>query len=135
MYQVTRRNKIVEELQLLHHNGDLALSVTVDLNTDEIAGKVNVVNEKIQLARIALNKEQPDENAGAEAWDAMMELFHLIFGEENTEKLLTFYEGREAEMVVDILPFIVHEIMPRITEAVEARKAQILAMFKGGGNA
>ena len=48
--------------------------------------------------------------------------------------MLEFYEGRESELLLDVLPFVRDEILMKVYTAVNARKAQIVEYFKGGKN-
>ena len=130
MYQITRKNRIKEQLQLCHANGDVALTVDVDLNVDEIAGRVNKAREVLGEAQIALQKDQ-DSPAALEAYgNAVIALMDVIFGTENSRAILEFYEGNYTEMLLDLFPFINDEVMPKIREANEARKEQLLAAAK-----
>ena len=57
-------------------------------------------------------------------------MFNVIFGEEDAANILLFYEGNYTEMLLDVFPFVDGEIIPKIREASEARKAQLLAAAK-----
>lgn len=130
MYQVTRKNRIKEELQLCHANGDVALTVDVELNVDQISGRVNKAYEALNMANNALQKDMGNEKL-LEAYGAsVIAVFNVIFGEEDTKKIVDFYEGQYTEMLLDIFPFINGEIMPKIRAASASRKEQLLAAAK-----
>lgn len=125
-YQVTRKNRIKEELQLCRADGSIAESIIVDLNVDEITARVNKAYEALGMAQDALQKD-PKSPEVAEAYgNAVVAVFHIIFGEEGTDKIIAFYEGNYTEMLLDIFPFLNDEIMPKIREASEARKKQLI---------
>lgn len=130
MYQIQRKNRIVEQLQLVHANGDIACTLDVDINVDQIGGKINHAYELVGMAQAALNKA-PNSPETAEAYGkAVLALFEAIFGKDGAEKIVEFYGGRGAwtEMLVDLFPFINGEIIPKVREASEARKKQLLEM-------
>ena len=130
MYQVTRKNRIKEQLQLCHADGTVALTAEVDLNVDVIASRVSKAYETLGMAQNAL-AEDPRNPAPMEAYgNAVIAVFNVIFGEEQTAAIVEFYEGNYTEMLLDLFPFINNEIMPKIAEASEARKAQLLEAAK-----
>ena len=126
MYQITRKNKIKEQLQICHENGDVALTIDVDLNVDEIAARVNKAYEVLGSAQIDLERDPHSEKAAEAYGKAVIAVFNVIFGEENTNELLLFYENNYTELLLDIFPFINDEIMPKIREASASRKQQLL---------
>lgn len=129
-YTVTRKNRIREQLQLCHENGDIALTVDVDLNVDEIAARVNKAYEVLGSAQLDLEKDPHSEKAMEAYGKAVIAVFEVIFGEENAQNILLFYEGNYTEMLLDLFPFINDEIMPKIREASESRKNQLLDAAK-----
>ena len=130
MYQVTRKNRIKEQLQLCHADGTVALTAEVDLNVDVIASRVSKAYETLGMAQNAL-AEDPRNPATMEAYgNAVIAVFNVIFGEEQTAAIVAFYENNYTEMLLDLFPFINNEIMPKIAEASEARKAQLLEAAK-----
>lgn len=130
MYQITRKNRIKEQLQLCHADGAPALTIDVDLNVDEIAGRVNKAYEALAMAQNALQKNTNSPEAMDAYGKAVLAVFNVIFGEKDAAALLAFYEGNYTEMLLDVFPFINNEIMPKIREASADRKAQLLAYTK-----
>lgn len=130
MYQITRKNRIKETLQLCHANGDVAVELEVDLNVDEIAGHANKAYEALGMAQLALQKDQNSQKAMEAYGDAVIAVLDVIFGEEGTKQIAEFYEGHYSEMLLDLFPFINGEIMPKIRAASADRKAQLMAAAK-----
>lgn len=125
-YKVTRKNRIKEELQLCRADDSIAESIIVDLNVDEITARVNKAYEALGMAQDALQKD-PNSEKTIEAYGAaVVAVFRVIFGDEGTDKIIAFYEGNYTEMLLDIFPFLNDEIMPKIREASEARKQQLI---------
>lgn len=123
MFQVTRKNRIKETVQLCNADGSVAEEINVDLNVDTIAARMNKAYEMLGIVQ---NQLQQDNNpANAEAFGkAVIAVFEVVFGDE-CEKLLKFYENSYGEMLLDLFPFINDEIMPKIREASEQRKKQL----------
>ena len=143
MYQVQRKNKIVEQLQLVHANGDIACTIDVDINVDQIGAKINSAFELVGIARNVIMKDPNSDEAALSYVKTVIALFTAIFGEDNCDKLLTFYEAKNksqkeakeaagiaTEMLVDLFPFINNEIIPKVREASAERKKQLLEMAK-----
>lgn len=127
MYKITRKNRIKEQFQLCHANGDVALTVDVDLNVDEIAGRVNKAYETLAVAQNALKKDMNSRELTEAYGAAVIAVFEVIFGKENAGRIIDFYEGNHTEMLLDIFPFINNEIMPKIREASASRREQLIA--------
>lgn len=133
MYTVTRKNRIKEQLQLCHADGTVALTADVDLNVDAIAGRVSKAYEALAMAQNTLQKSPNDPNAAEAYGRAVLAVFEVIFGEENARNIVAFYENNWTEMLLDLFPFINNEIMPKIREASEERKMQLLEAARAAG--
>ena len=130
MYKVTRKNRIKEQLQLCHANGDIAAVIEVDLNVDEIAQRVNKAYEMLGMAQNALQKDLGDPKLMESYGNAVIGVFNVIFGEEGCQKIVEFYDQNWTEMLLDLFPFINDEIMPKIRQASADRKEQLKAAAK-----
>lgn len=125
MYQITRRNRIKETLQLCNADGTVAEELQVDLNVDVISARMNKAYELIGIAQTELEKETTP--ALLEAYgNAVIAVFDVVFGPEGRQKIVNFYEGNYTEMLLDLFPFINDEIMPQVRKASEERKAQLI---------
>ena len=132
MYQVQRKNQIKEQLQLVHANWDIACTLDVNINVDEIGPKINKAYELLGMAQLELEKNATSQAAVDAFGEAVLGLFAVIFGESGCEKIVDFYGSRRAwsEMLIDLFPFINNEILPKVHEASAARKHQLLEMSK-----
>ena len=128
MYQVTRKNRIKETVQLCNADGTVAQEINVDLNVDTIAARMNKAYEMLGMAQ---NQLQADNNpVNAETFGkAVIAVFEVVFGDD-CKKILEFYENSYTEMLLDLFPFINDEIMPRIREASQQRKNQLIELAK-----
>lgn len=130
MQQIKRMNRIREELQLCHADGTVALTVNVDINTDDIAAQIRAAYEQFEAVKALLNAEGAGKEQEQAAGEALLALFRLIFGPDDLQKMLAFYDGREAEMLLDVFPFVRDEILLKVFTAANARKSQIVKFFK-----
>lgn len=134
-YQITRKNRIREELQLCHENGEIAAKIPVDINIDAMGARINKAYENLGSAQYELNKNPNGPGAVEAVGKAIISLFTVIFGEDGTKTIVEFYEGNYSEMLLDLFPFINNVILPKVKAASEQRKAQLVAAAKavGGG--
>ena len=130
MQKIKRMNRIREELQLCHADGTVALTVNVDINTDDMAAQIRQAYEQFEAVKALLNAEGAGKEQEQAAGEALLGLFRLVFGQQNLQRMLEFYEGRESELLLDVLPFVRDEILMKVYTAVNARKAQIVKFFK-----
>lgn len=117
MYQI-KRNHIVEELEI-EDNGK-TLKINVDINVDSMLKAYNKAQYKIAQASMDAKKaaEEKDMSMAEEAMgNAVLGLFEVIFGEEQTKQIVDFYDNKALEMLGDIAPFITEVVAPRFKEA------------------
>lgn len=129
-YQIKRKNRVVEKLELCNADGSVALAVDVDINVDDIGGKIAAAQKALVAAQEQISKDSKSDEAKEAFGSAVISLFIVLFGEEDTERILAFYDGRYTEMLVDVFPFINDVVMPRVREASESRKEQLLNMAR-----
>lgn len=128
MYTI-KRNHLVEDLTI-EDNGK-TLELKVDINVDSILQMYN--NAQYRIAQAAQNAkgamDKKDMEAVEEAMgDAVLSLFEVIFGKEQTQKIIEFYGNKAFEMLSDISPFITDVVAPKIKEAqqrIEDRYKQV----------
>lgn len=116
MYQI-KRNHIVEEIEF-DDNGK-TLNVKVDINVDTILQAYTKAQYGIARASEAAKKAASDKDLSAseEAMGAaVLNLFEVVFGEDQTRQIIDFYDNRPMEMLTDIAPFITNVVAPKIEE-------------------
>lgn len=131
-YQITRKAKISETLELYRADGSLAETIKVDLDIDLMGGRVNKARENMAIAQLELEKDKRNIEAFGRA---VLSLFNVIFGEDGTRRIVDFYDGKEGEMLLDLFPFINNVIMPQVEAASAARKQQLLDAAKASKRA
>lgn len=96
--------------------------------------KLNITSELIpqyravQLRLFELQK-QNQTDPGNEAvingiGECIVQTMTLLFGEENTEAIIRFYENDLTQMLMDVFPYIRDVIIPQIEKIAKERKQQ-----------
>ena len=113
MYQITR-NHVVEDLEL-DDNGK-KLNLHVDLNVDTILRRYLEVAGELAKAQQDARKGLTEERVEA-LGTAILNVFSVIFGDDQAKQLVDFYGGAYTEMLADVTPFINDVVVPKVNEA------------------
>lgn len=125
MYQITR-NRIVEDLKVTDAGTGEELVLHVDLSVDQIMQRYLQAAEAFTKARNNANKGLTEERV-EKLGEAILNLFVVIFGQEQAQKLVDFYGESYTEMLADVVPFINDVVAPKINEAQQRIMAQYQA--------
>lgn len=125
-YQIKRKSKIKERLELCDESGAVVLPIDVEINVDDMASRIAAAQQTLSMAQALVNKEPQSEKAQEAFGSAVIAMFAVIFGKDNTDKILAFYDGRYTEMMLDVFPFIGEVIMPKIKSVSAERKQQLM---------
>lgn len=131
-YQIIRKSKITEELELCRADGTVAERLTVDIDIDSIGARVYKAYENMAIAQLDLQKDKRNVEAFGRA---VLNLFVVIFGEDGANRIAAFYENKEGEMLLDLIPFINNVVMPQVSAASAHRKQQLLDAAKASKQA
>ena len=113
MYEVVR-NHVVEDLKVTDNDRELVLHV--DINVDQILQRYAAATKALTEAQQATQKGITEERVEA-LGKAIIGVFEVIFGTEQTEKLVDFYGESYTEMLADVAPFVNDVVAPKINEA------------------
>jgi hypothetical protein len=125
MYQITR-NHIVEDLKVTDTGTGEELVLHVDLSVDQVMQRYIQAAEAFAKARNNANKGLTEERV-EKLGEAILNLFVVIFGQEQAQKLVDFYGESYTEMLADVVPFINEVVAPKINEAQQRIMAQYQA--------
>lgn len=132
-YQAKKHKRFQEKFELVDANGDVAHSLNVDLDADDMIVKINrkyadcvrALSETTEMRRKARSGEDM-----AECLDklgrAVVDLMETVFGTEDAGVILDFYENRYIELTKEVLPFIMKVVIPRCIEIRDENKKSIL---------
>lgn len=112
-FVIYRKNHFKEDLEL--HDGDNTLTLHVDLHVDAIMQKYVEITRLID--RLHGSKGDETEEKIKRFTDAVRDYFVLILGVDQAEQLFQFYGNNPAELLSDVLPFIVDKLNPAIAAA------------------
>ena len=128
MYKIKRSGHISESLQI--EDGAKLLDLTVDISVDEIMADYVELGSHLAKLQTMLDKGEKAEDLYAEYGKTVLAYFELFFGADQTEKIVSFYNGRYSEMLTDITPFLQDVIVPAIIRAQDEAKEKYKAMAK-----
>lgn len=129
-YQVKKQKRVVEDLELLNDKDEVEYTLHVDIAPDVFRNRYIEAMRVIQKVN-SLPEDTPAEEKEEAAKDAMMGLFNLVFGEEQTKDLMTYYEGKVFEAVTQITPFIQEVVLPRVTAAIADQRKRFEVLLGG----
>lgn len=123
-YQIKKSNRITEDVEFLGENGEVELTVKLDIDIEKIAGDFRKAQIAVMNAEKAAKEKQTDELLEAYG-KAIVEFIQLIFGDENTKKLIDYFNGRYIDMLCQISPFICDIVIPCLEKSVQQKKELI----------
>lgn len=124
-YQIKKTNRITEDVEFLGENGEVELTVELDIDVERIAGDFRKAQIAVMNAEKAAKEKQTDEMLEAYG-KAIVEFIRLIFGDENTQKLIKYFDNRYIDMLFQTMPFIYDVVVPSIKKSIQQKK-QIIA--------
>lgn len=131
MYKVKRTKKFYDTLQLCDEQGNVQKELKIEVDIDAIATGFREVLTQLEKAEKGLHdkqklKQQTElDKVYYEYGAALVKMFEMCFGKENTEEIVTFFENRYTEMSVEIVPYITKEIIPLVGEAIKQKKVNL----------
>lgn len=123
-YQVRRQQVISEDLELVGKDGEVQTCIHVEIHPENIAKAYNAAKNRIIKAQLAVKKGAAEDVFEAFG-TAVLNMFEVVFGEENTKAIVDFYEDNYVEMAQEMMPFITDVVAPAIEAAVNDRKKQL----------
>ncbi len=128
-YQVKRSARVEETLELLSADGKTSEVIRVNLDAGAVAERISknyieLLNLQSKMAR--WGNEEDKSRLYEEIGNAVVVLFQSIFGEDDTERIVSFYENDYLDMCRTIMPFITEVVLPKVRkESQKYRKAKM----------
>lgn len=120
MYEIKKSRRITEDVEF--SSGDERLLLHVDIDLGRMARKISLAQVTLANARRAAQSQDPEDLK--EYGEAAIALLQLVFGDENTEKILEFYEDDYIQLVFDVMPFIYEVIIPEVSRESKRKRSQ-----------
>lgn len=124
VYQIKKTNRITEDVEFLGENGEVELTVKLDIDVERIAGDFRKAQIAVISAEKAAKEKQTDEMLETYG-KAIIEFIRLIFGDENTQKLIKYFDNRYIDLLFQTMPFIYDVVVPSIEKSVRQKKQLI----------
>lgn len=124
MYELKRGEQIIEQLKI----GEEV--ITIRIKPLEIAKAYHAAEVDIVKAQDAIRAAGPTKEALEQYGAAIIKLFEVLFGQENTEKILTFYENNYEEMCLEVFPFIVDVLKPQLDKVINTIRQRTRDTYK-----
>ncbi|MBQ8555367.1 MAG: hypothetical protein IJ438_05765 [Clostridia bacterium] len=120
--KIRSKNRFSDTLTVTSGKKSMSLAVDVDLLT--LSTALRKAKETVAQAQIAAAKEPTEANMAAMG-QALQGLIVCVFGEEQAEKCIDFYEGRAESMLDDLMPYILRRIAPMAARISARRRREL----------
>lgn len=120
--KIRSRSRFSDELTIT--SGARSMTLQVDLDLTECAGRLRKAREELAEAQDAA-VQHPSEAANKAYGQALRRFIAVIFGAEQTDRLVDFYEGQPRSLIGDVMPYIFRRIVPLVQAASRRRMRQI----------
>ena len=125
MYQIQRTKPFEDTIELCDSGEALQIKYQVTI-TPDFARNARALQVKIIDLQRRSKTEQEFENLG----HAIVDLFELIFGVENTQKIIAFYEGDYANMLIDLFPYLRNTVFEELNRRTAARIKNLKKQYR-----
>lgn len=126
-YQIKKSSRITEQMEFLGEDNQVVLTIDVDIDADRLSQKYRATEMQLMECR---EQAEGGSAEGLQAYGtAVLAFFDLVFGEENTQKMLAYFDGNYTDMFLQVTPFIQHVVKPAIeAEILEKRQRMVANM-------
>lgn len=130
VFVIQKKGRIEEELHLVDENGNIEHVIMVSVDIDDFLPRYYKARKNLESVQESIKNCTDDEERLSQVGNAVIALFDVVFGSENTEKIVSFYNGRYTKMLVEISPFLSEVIYPKIKQASNQKMAEIKQLHK-----
>ena len=135
-YQAKRRQRFEEDFELVNESGEVEHTIHVSLDADDMITKITrkytdmikVLSETTEAKRQADNPEAIADSID-KLGGAVVTLFQAVFGDEDTKKIVDFYDNRYIEMCKEVTPFITNVVIKRCIEIKNENQKAVLQKY------
>ena len=120
--KIRSKNRFSDSLTVT--SGAKSMTLTVDVDLMMLAKAMRKAKEVLAQAQINALKDASPENMAAMG-QALRNLIVCVFGEEQAEKCITFYEGNPESMLDDLMPYILRKIAPMAARISAQRRREL----------
>lgn len=134
-YQARRMKKVIEEFELVDENGQTIECLQVELDAGSMLEKlrkkyVNLIRAQQGVQKIELDMGDEKVLEGYNVLGiAVCDLIEAVFGKEDTQKIMRFYENNYVELFKQVIPFITDIVLPKVNEVAKRNRQEILSQY------
>lgn len=134
-YQAKRKGIFTEDFELTEEDGAVVHTLHVALDPDNMAKKLT--EKHLELVR-ALRDVQGVRQSSSEEDKArslevlgrtVTDLLEAVFGPEDAETIIRFYNGRYVEMCREVVPFITGVVIPKVRKMARDNRKAVLNSY------
>ena len=129
-YQAKRKKIFEEDLELTEEDGTVVHTLHVSLDPYARAKDLSVKYLDLQKAQqgiLHLDAKQNPEEVVEMAGKAAQDILEAVFGED-AQTIIQFYNGRYAEMVREVFPFIT-EVVSKVRKMAQEDRAATASKY------
>lgn len=129
-YQAKRKKLYTEDFELAEEDGRVIHTLHVSLDPDSMAVKLSEKHAALVRALSDIN-QMKEENTGAleKIGNAVTDILEAVFGQEDAETIIDFYQGRYIEMCKEVIPFVTDVVVPQVRNLARENKQSIIAGY------
>ena len=133
-YQARKHKRFQEKFELINEAGEVVRTLHVDLDADDLVPRINRKYTELIRALADTSEAKAGKISSSEDADqrferlghAVVNILEAVFGKEDTELILDFYENRYIELTKEVVPFITKCVIPRCIEIKKENQNEIL---------
>lgn len=133
-YQAKRKKIYEEEFLLTEEDGTVVHTLHIALDADSMVTKLS--EKHVALMRSlknvqTLQREGYTETDGAleTLGNAVVDILEAVFGKENAQIVVEFYNNRYVEMCKEVMPFVTEIVIPQVRKIAQENKKSILSQY------
>lgn len=124
MYTIKKNsNRIKEDLEIENDKGEKTI-FKVDVSFDKIAKKYHELRAMMASYEKELQKDEDSKEAFEKYIEVFVELMRLFFGDEEAKRLIEYYDEDYTDLLLDIAPFIVNVVQPKVHTQMSEKAKQ-----------
>lgn len=135
-YKAKRSKLLKEDFELVDENDKVVHTLHVSLDADDMTVRIGrkytaltkALAETTEAQRRAESAEDAVKNIET-LGRAVADLLEAVFGPEDTQTIISFYEGRYIEMSREVLPFVSQCIIPRLVDLKKENQKAMRAKY------
>lgn len=135
-YQAKKHKRFQEDFELVDEEGKIVHTLHVSLDADDMIVKINrkyTALTKALADTTEMKRKAEDSGEIQEALEilgrAVVDLIEAVFGTEDANTIISFYEGRYVEMSKEVIPFISQCVLPRLHAIRDENKKSLLSGY------